>query len=327
MVATAETIPVAVMRFAGDDPAITARIRDVTVEEVRNQKRFSPLPLNAAGPRPDEPPDPSLLSGLPYVFTGEYYFDADGMHHFQLWLWNSETGALVYTDELLAEDVEEAEGYLPALVTWVFSKIPVTETVTPAAAVPEPEEEAAEPEKYPKLFLGLRAGGSQDFQFIKSTRDYSEGMGQSFGGEGAITVEFRPWRNFGFQAEGVFAAESFDVYSRNTAGSVLTDRYGGAYLLFPLLLKAPLDLDGLRLSFLGGPAYILPLPGTGSQDMPLALVTGIDLGGGLGPGELYGSLRAGIDLGLTSAEDTALSYTRWRVGLSAGYKFLVLGRN
>jgi hypothetical protein len=73
------------------------------------------------------------------------------MRHFQLWLWESSTGALTYTDEMLFEDTGEADMYLPPLVAWVFSKIPAVETVaeaeppaeegTPAAEAGPPAEE------------------------------------------------------------------------------------------------------------------------------------------------------------------------------------------
>ena len=91
--------------------------------------------------RPDEPQDPMYLGDMPFVLTGEYYFDTEDLEHFQLWLWNSNDGSLIYTDELVAEGVDEAEGYLPALVSWVFSKIPFVVVREEILNVEKPGEE------------------------------------------------------------------------------------------------------------------------------------------------------------------------------------------
>jgi hypothetical protein len=351
-------IPVAVMNFQGDDAALSSRSREVTIGEVEKLADFTPRPLNTAGPQPDMPPDPGLLGGLPYVLTGEYYFDTEDMQHFQLWLWNSTSGALVYTDELVAEDIEEAVGYLPPLVAWVFSKIPIqrqeTAVIVPveretageevgageyAAVGQEAEGESGTGEKkpFPRLYLGLRAGGGLDFQSVRPYEAYGGGSGQSFGVEGGLTVEFRPWRFVSFQAEGIFVLEAVGVYRLDDeADSYTNDRYRGMYLLFPLLVKVPLDLGSFRVSPLAGAYYILPLGkslgGATYRDtvnLPLGLMAGLDLGYPLGGGkfgEVYGSLRYGLDLGLTGVEETGLYYTRNRLIVSAGWKIEIMKR-
>ena len=332
--------PVAVMPFIGDDAALSERVRNTSMREVENQEGFTPVPLATDTPAAgDEPPDPSLLGDAPYVLTGESYLDDEDLTHFQLWLWESGTGALVYTDELMAEDAEEAEGYLPALVSWVFSKVPPKEEPeeeepVETAAEEEPEEEPAEkpvsPGAFrPRLYLGLRAGAAMDFQTVQAFGGYEGGADQSFGGETALSVEFQPWRYLGFQAEGIFVMEAFAPY-RTTGGVHTSDRYSGMSLLFPLLVKVPVDLGTLRLSFLAGPYYILPLKKTmngssyrDSLGLPLGVMAGVDLGYPLGPGELYGGLRYGLDLGLTNVGDTGLRYTRRRLTFSLCYAFRV----
>ena len=342
---TAE-VPVAVMPFVGDDAALSGRVRDASIREVGNQEGFTSLPLAADTPAAgDEPPDPSLLGGMPYVLTGEYYFDDEGMQHCQLWLWISDSGALVLTDELVAEDVEEAEGYLPALVRWIFSQL-AEDGPEEEAAEAEEATETEEGEQLPaggpgaftaRLYLGLRGGAALGFQMVRSFGEYEGGTGQSFGGEAAVTVEYRPWRYVGFQAEGIFVLDSFGVY-RLHEGVHTKDRYWDMSMLFPLFVKVPFELEVLRPSVLVGAYYILPLRKTMGGEtyrdrlkVPLGVMVGFDLGfcldGPLGHGELYGGLRYGIDLGLTAVEGTDLRYTRNRVVLSLGYRIWVMAKS
>jgi hypothetical protein len=331
------SVPVGVTIFAGDDADLSGRIRETAVEEVENQAGFTAQLLDIAGS--DEPPDSSLLTGMPYVLTGEYYFDDEDMEHFQMWLWISDTGSLVFTDELVAESIDEAEEYLPSLVAWLFSKIEPTEAETTemyeietyANEAYENVSDENEPEPartetvLPELYLGLRGGVSLDLQLIRTVAPYNGDMSQSIGGEGAFTVEFRPWQYMSFQAEGIFMAESFAAYRLDTGN----DRYQAMSLLFPLLVKATLDLKEWRLSFLGGAYYILPLRrtmgGASYKDNlyqpPIGVIGGLDLGRSLGRfGELYGSLRFGYDLALTEVKDTGLAYSRRRLIFSLGYK-------
>jgi hypothetical protein len=333
------------MPFLGDDAALTGRMQESSIGEVANQEGYIPRLHTATVTRVDEPPDPSLLGGMPYVLTGEYYFDDVGMQHCQLWLWISDSGALVLTDELVAEDVEEAEGYLPALVRWIFSQL-AEDGPEEEAAESEEATETEEGEQLPaggpgafkgRLYLGLRGGAALGFQMVRSFGEYEGGTGQSFGGEAAVTVEYRPWRYMGFQAEGIFVLDSFGVY-RLHEGVHTKDRYWDMSMLFPLFVKVPFDLEVLRPSVLVGAYYILPLRKTMGGEtyrdrlkVPLGVMAGFDLGfrldgpwgGLLGHGEFYGGLRYGIDLGLTAVEGTDLRYTRNRVVLSLGYRIWV----
>jgi hypothetical protein len=135
--AAGPAIPVAVMTFVGDDLAISAQLHDAVIKEVETignyriqQVSETEFPEQRSLP-PDEPPNPRYLGNSRYVLTGEFYVDMDEeMQHFQLWLWRSQDGSLVYTDELVAEDLDEAMGYMPPLVSWVFSRIPQEQRIT-----------------------------------------------------------------------------------------------------------------------------------------------------------------------------------------------------
>ncbi|MFP3090216.1 PorT family protein [Treponema sp. TIM-1] len=152
--ADAQTTPgdisAAIMPFVGDDLAISAQLQDKTTGEVNALSGYIPQPFSAEqypeylNLRPDEPPDPSLLGNSPFVLTGEYYVDSDELEHFQLWLWVSSTGSLVYTDEMVFENMEEAEGYLPPVVKWIFSNIAQPAAVAPEIIVAIPQEMTSE---------------------------------------------------------------------------------------------------------------------------------------------------------------------------------------
>jgi hypothetical protein len=345
-------VAVAVTPFAGDDAVLSGRIRGEAVAQVEGLAGFMPQPLDGADSYTDAPPDPGLLEGAPYVLTGEYYFDIEDMQHLQMWLWNSESGALVFTDELVAENVDEAAGYLPPLVAWVFAQVPV-QTPETGASVPEGTDAADEAaadgpaadgpaaerpatdrpamgskRRFPRLYLGVRAGAALDFLGVQPAGGYEGKTVLSWGGEAALTVEYRPWRFLSVQAEGVLGLESFGADRLDS--NKTTDRYRSMYLRVPLMVKAPIDLGRFRVSPLAGASYILPL---NKLDLPLGVTAGFDFGyalrgrrGSKELGELYGSIRYDIDLGLTEVERTGLQYTRGRLVFSAGWKFGLINK-
>jgi hypothetical protein len=357
--AAAQGIPVGIMPFAGDDAAINQRIQDAALEEARKQEGFGPRVLNTTETFTDYPPEGEVVTGTDYVLTGEYYFDDEDSQHFQAWLWNSGSGALVYTDELVADTTEEAEGYLPALVRWVFSKItpvaaeepaeepeeepadetgpaprPVERPAGAARPAERPADETAAGEKppFPRLYAGLWGGGTLDFQTVRPSRNYEGDTGQSFSGAGAVTVEYRPWRYLSFQAEAFLVLESFAPFRlESETGLHTSDRYEGMYLLLPLLVKGSFELDGLRLSPLAGLYYILPLSRTmdgvsyeEKVSLPLGIMAGLELGYSISGGkwgEVYGGLRYGSDLGLTNLEEQGLRYSRSRLIFTLGWRF------
>jgi hypothetical protein len=329
------SMPVGIMPFAGDDAAINQRIQDAVFAEVGNQEGFTPWLLESADSYTDLPPEGEVVAGMDYVLTGERYFDDEESQRFQAWLWNAGSGALVYTDELVADNTEEIVGYLPALVRWVFSKIIPAAVDEPAEEEEAEETGTAEKSPFPRLYLGLWGAGSLDFQTVRPSGSYAGDTGQSFSGAGAVTAEYRPWQYLSFQAEGIFVRESFAPFRQDSEiGLHTTDHFEGMYLLFPLLAKASFELNGLRLSPMAGLYYILPLRRTVDGvsynerlELPLGVMAGFELGYALNGGkwgEVFGSIRYGSDLGLTTLEERGLRYTRSRLVFSLGWRFGLL---
>jgi hypothetical protein len=244
-----ETVPVSVMTFVGDDLAISAQLHDAVIAEVNTIGNYNIHQVSAAefpeqtSLPPDEPPDPWYLGvDSRYVLTGEFYIDMDEeMHHFQLWLWRSQEGSLVYTDELVAEDLDEAMSYMPALVNWVFSRIPQERRVTVLERQQgvdvnvkvdtsgnsgnntgnSENSDGSNTEKAGSrsetlsdplnrwLYLGLRFGGSFRFYGLpKVVADYSSNYTQGFTYEAGVQVGFRFLSFLSVQGEVIFTQDN-----------------------------------------------------------------------------------------------------------------------
>jgi hypothetical protein len=322
--------------------------RQVTAEQVPGSLEFPP----------DQPPEPVYLGDSRHVLTGEYYVDVDDLQHFQLWLWNSDSGSLVYTDEMVFEDMGEAESYLPPMVSWIFSHVPVEQRVTvaeadfqtetPAEEEPPAREEAVRQDKRPynrRLYLGLRGAIVLNTSMPQASGDYEAGISQGFSGEGAVAVEFRAFRFLNLQAEAVFIYDTFKAAKKTQKGTELvrsTDTFRSFSLMLPLFLKVPLETGSFTLSPFVGAYYTMPLgavnvvPGDSDEtagsysyrmDPPFGLSLGIDAGLSLGPGELFAGLRFDRNLGLTIlGGGNGMQYSRNRIGLSLGYKLLLWKR-
>jgi hypothetical protein len=355
--------PVAFMPFLGDDLSISGLFQDEASGELTGLGGYSIRKVSAEefpqtlSLSPDYPPEGAYLGGVRYAVTGEYYVDMDDLQHFQLWLWNSINGSLIYTDEMVFEDMEEANSYLPPMISWVFSHIPVEERIT-IAEVATTDETTAHTDSgsdgtegdqngsdrkhifMGKLNLGLRGGGSYNsYGAHISAGGYEAGQSQGFSGEGAVILEFRIFRLLGLQAEAVFTHDTFKVVkvTRQSPAEDLrsTDQYKAMSLMFPFLVKVPIEIDAFTISPFGGGYFVMPIgemtqvstdSGQGGAsygyevDPPFGLILGVEAGFRLGPGEIFADLRFGRDIGMTMIRQ-GIQYSRTRLGLSLGYKF------
>jgi hypothetical protein len=360
------------MTFVGDDLSIGAEFQESVIGEVNGlggyvtqQVSASQVPESLNFP-PDQPPEPVYLGNSRHVLTGEYYVDVDDMQHFQLWLWNSDSGSLVYTDEMVFEDMEEADAYLPPMVSWIFSHIPVEQQVTVQATEQATEqvtevEENAEPETLSaeetdtgnggegengtykrRFFLGLRGAGFLSSSMPQTSGAYEGGISQGFTGEMALMMEFRAFRFLSLQAEGVFVYDTFKAAKKTQKGQELvrsTDIFRAFSLMFPLLVKVPLQVGPVTLSPFMGAYYTMPLgkmtivPDSSDEttaaysyrvDPPFGVSLGIDVGFPLLSGEFFAGLRFDRNLGMTIVGDrNRMQYSRNRIGLSLGYEWLL----
>jgi hypothetical protein len=294
-------IPVAVMTFVGDDLAISAQLHDAVISEVQtignyqvHQVSETEFPEQRSLP-PDEPPNPWYLGDSRYVLTGEFYIDMDEeMQHFQLWLWRSQDGSLVYTDELVAEDLDEAMGYMPPLVSWVFSRIPQEQRITfverqqeldvnvvnkenvtnttnttdsPGDAAKEPAKDQLSDPLNRWLYLGVRFGGSFRFYGLpKVVADYSSNYTQGFTFEAAAQIGFRFLPFLSVQGEIIFTQDNapfrgpkFLYTDQEIRYIYFTDNYISSSLMVPVLLKFHVNKPPFIISPFGGVYWAIPL--------------------------------------------------------------------
>jgi hypothetical protein len=366
---TSHDSPIPVVDFVGEDARLVKLFHDMVLAEVENLNGFSSLRLPAeafpesTAPKPDAPPDPAYLGGAPYVVTGEYYIDTETLRHFQLWLWNNEIGSLVYTDEMVFEDLEEVWIYIPSMITWIFSHIPQiivmesppeeleddTSKVLTKIGFGEEEEPGEEEETNDwkglftgRLYLGLQGGGLFNLYKIQPFGNYESGTSQGFGGQGAALAEFSIFPFLSLRAEAVFAFETFAMVNSTRVKQLMvhsTSTFTAMSLMFPFLVQIPLRFDLLTLTPFGGVYLMLPLgkvkttvqapekmelSDSYSLDPPIGFLAGIEIGISLGPGDVFLDLRFGRDLGMISVEgERGPRYFQDRIGLFLGYKIPV----
>jgi hypothetical protein len=350
------------MTFAGNDAMLNVELRDAAVEEVQGLGKYNPRPVfeeeypESLGFPTDEPPLLEYLGNSKYVLTGEFYTDPGGVGHFQLWLWNSGDGSLVYTDEMVAGDIDEVLSYMPTMIDWIFSHIPEEATAGQSswltADTRSPRYDAEHDLFNRWLYVGLRGGGSFRFYTLPaSTKDYYFDAPYDFTYEASLQVAFRFLSFMSIQAEAVFTHDRAKLrgpeYYESGGESwhiLYTDSYSSTSLLFPVTVKFPLVLDPYIISPFAGVYWTLPLGGmmldsniaarkTGEFDYELSgrfgLTVGVDVGVRLGPGILFLDARYGSDFGKTLIhmdDGGIISYKRSMLSISIGYELALLNK-
>lgn len=123
----AEPLQVVVLPFEGAEEPVNAWFTGAAGSEIGNlgyvalQREF-PAWMRRGEFAPDEPPARNLTGGQRYALTGAAYPDGEE-YHLQLWLWDTVEPALIYTDELVCEEVTESGEFLALLVEWLFSHL------------------------------------------------------------------------------------------------------------------------------------------------------------------------------------------------------------
>ena len=359
------TTNVAFLKLFVDPPSVdTTPYYDAATREINNltlKTKFIPVPVDLPDPdsmMPDEPPQSvSMPANTSYALTGEVFFDDEfEEYHYQLWLWNMVEPTLVYTDELVAENFEEADLYIPAMVEWIFSHVfSVSDEYEMGLGKEEPpDDDDTSPNaewKHKWLYLGLKGGLTSRFYLSALPSDITEADQSSLSFEAGLqaAVQFLP--NFAVQVEALFTMDkarfSYIEHTPNT-----TDEVDGAQvrvnhdweytsysLNIPVLIKLPFRPHRFLVAPYAGIYVTLPIGQmthyngkTGADErfdwkntLPVGYIAGFDLGIKLGPGVLFTDIRYAADIGKASRDSGDL-YTRHGLTFSLGYEIGLISK-
>jgi TolB-like protein len=121
---------VSILPFAGEEQMAVAFNQAVN-KSVALFQNYSPqmvsiATVQVAGVRipTDMPPIRELVPGARYALTGGVYPGGYADEYYlQLWLWDMADFTMIYTDDLVYQDIDEGLASLPGLVEWLFAHI------------------------------------------------------------------------------------------------------------------------------------------------------------------------------------------------------------
>ncbi|MDR1430366.1 MAG: PorT family protein [Spirochaetaceae bacterium] len=331
---------VAVLPLAGDEAEaeMIRRFQGGLMESVTALGRYSPREIRVSTViaaeleiPTDMPPVPALVSGARYALTGGVYpGNRSGDFYLQLWLWDMAGSTMIYTDDLVYDDIDGAMESLPGLVEWLFSHIHETVIETPAARA----------WLDPLFMFGIRAGLSPR-SYIEPEENSSGALALNL--EGGVSGAIRLTPLLSFQLEISLTNDSV-VYrgldSISTPPVLENEKLTSLSLTVPLLLKANFRAGLFRISPLAGFYLVLPLGKSHfyknnekeasypwSLSVPLGFTLGIEGARQYGSGRIFTGLRYGVDFGTASIDDAKthdgydVRYRRHSFSLYLGYEF------
>jgi hypothetical protein len=332
----------AVLPLAGEETEMIRRFHSGIMESITALEKYSPreayTPPGMRIPT-DMPPITSLVSGARYALTGGVYpGDLTGEYYLQLWLWDMAGATMIYTDDLVYGDIDEALESLPGLVEWLFSHIRERTIETPGPEVwPDP------------LFtLGVRAGLSPRW-YVRPNETAPGASALNL--EGGVSGALRLSPLFSLQLEILLTGDTLVYRGLGGVGKdfMENEKISSLTMTIPLLARANFRLGRFRLSPLAGFYATIPLgnaayqyhydSGDGdtsypwSYSPPLGFTVGLEGAVRYGPGRIFAGLRYGVDFGTVSIDDDPgfrkhhadydgkTSYRRHMVSLYLGYEF------
>jgi hypothetical protein len=325
---------VAVLPLAGDETEMIRRFQEGTMEAVTALQRYSPREVRVSAVAgagleipTDMPPVRILTSGARYALTGGVYpGNRPGEYYLQLWLWDMAGSTMIYTDDLVYDDMDGAMESLPGLVEWLFSHIREVPVETPKADV-RPD---------PLFMLGLRFGISP--RWYIDPGEVSPGA-SALNLEGGISGAVRLTSLFSLQLEFLMTGDTLVYRGLDLAGSqyiMANKKYTNLSLTIPLVLKMNFKTGPVRLSPLAGLYLTAPLGRTRyrysiggesttlawSYSVPMGITLGLEGAGRCGPGNIFGGLRYAGDFGNTVIDSVPeTKYRRHSFSLYLGYEF------
>jgi hypothetical protein len=332
---------VAVLPLAGEETEMIRRFDPGIMEAVTALEKYSPrlTPVSAGVEIPtDMPPIQSMASGARYALTGGVYpGNRTGEYYLQLWLWDMAGSTMIYTDDLVYDDIDGAMESVPGLVEWLFSHIREVTIEVPQEPVRQD----------PLIMVGVRAGLSP--RWYVSPGEISSGA-SALNLEGGVSGALRLNSLFSLQLELLLTGDTLVYRGRGSVGEFLEiERFSSLSLMIPFVGKANFRVGPVRLSPLLGFYVTAPLGqtrydyhyDTGSGDksyswyfsVPLGISAGLEGAVQYGPGKIFAGLRYAGDFGSViidddpsfrghyNARDDKTSYRRRTFSVYLGYEF------
>ncbi|MDR2134632.1 MAG: PorT family protein [Treponema sp.] len=328
---------VSIIPFTGENEA-AASFNQAVTEAVVSLRKYSPRQVSAetvqaAGVRTptDMPPVRELVPGVRYALTGGVYpGNHEGEYYLQLWLWDMINSTMIYTDDLVYQNIDEGLESLPGLVEWLFSHIVET------AVAKEPEK--AREDKL--IAVGLRSGVSGRWY---TNPDESASGANALVYEGGFFVSAFLHPLLSIQGEMNFTFDSL-VYRGITDTDrgkgynpvLANENYTSFSLMFPFIVKANFKTGHFRLAPFAGVYAFVPL-GEASYRMnppeekdsfsqsvsaPFGYTLGFEAATPCGPGMVLADIRYAGDFGAVTIHDsTDVTYRRSILSVTLGYAF------
>jgi hypothetical protein len=324
---------VAVLPFAGEEEA-ARRFHGETMKAVVALNKYESREVlasvfsGAVEIPTDMPPSQGLLPAARYSLTGGVYEGSrPGEFYLQLWLWDMTGSTMIYTDDLVYEDIDGAMESLPGLVEWLFSHIH-------EVIVEEPEPPL--PQEWLYTF-GVKTGLTQRWYVRPGERVPGA---QSFGFEGGLMGAMRFSPLLSFQAEMLFSRDDLVYRGLAADDTAYNEKLSSVFLTIPLFLRMNFKAGLFRVSPMAGFYFALPLgqsrysdsmDGQGSYSNSGTLAgfnMGLETALKYGPGLIIAGLRYSADFGYLTIDydnpkDTVpdTSYRRDMFSFYLGYEF------
>jgi hypothetical protein len=277
----------------------------------------------------DMPPSRDLVPTARYALSGGVYAGSrPGEYYLQLWLWDMAGSTMIYTDDLVYDDIDGAMESLPGLVEWLFSHIREVVVETPELPLP--------PHEWMYTF-GVRAGLAPRWYVKPGER--APGA-QSMALEGGLAGTVRLSSLLSLQLDLLFSQDDLVYRGLNRNNVYYSEKLSSAFLTIPLFLSLNFKGNRFRLSPMAGFYVALPLgesrysdsfDATASYTHSGAFVgfsTGLEAAFSYGPGMIVAGLRyAGdfnsfvINFNNPKNTESDTSYRRDLFSFYVGYEF------
>jgi hypothetical protein len=333
---------VAVLPFAGEEDDTDADVFiQAVVEAVTALRKYNPRQVNMAqvkamgGRIPtDMPPVRELAPGARFALTGGVYPGTyTDEYYLQLWLWEMSGSTMIYTDDLVYQNIEEGLQAVPGLVEWLFSHI--IEVVKEA----EPPPKKGWEDKL--LTVGVRTGVSQRW-YTAPEETIAGARALNFEAGIFASVFLNPLLSVQTEIDFTFDNLVYRGISNiGQAGMIYTpvlanEKYTLYSLTIPVMLKANFRPGNFRIAPFAGLYAFAPLGETPyrknptgetgsftwSSPAPLGFTAGFEGAVKFGPGMIIADIRYAGDFdSITIQDDADTSYKRNMLTFSVAYGF------